>query len=57
VVHYPVELGGAGFFWPAFPMPGLGMCVLIHAWTPLATAETSEARIQQEIDRLAGQAR
>ncbi|TCN31136.1 2TM domain-containing protein [Kribbella orskensis] len=45
-------LTGAGFFWPAFPIFGWGIGVVLHAWDVL-TPQPSEAAVRTTMDRIA----
>ena len=40
-------------FWPAFPMIGWGIGLVMHAWDVYRGDEFSEEQIQREMDRLA----
>jgi hypothetical protein len=46
---------GSGFFWPAFPIGGWGIGLVFHAWDVYAERPPTEARIREEMDRLARQ--
>lgn len=45
-------IGGAGFFWPIFPMFGWGIGLAFHIWGVISP-EPSEDKIQAEMRRLA----
>jgi fatty acid desaturase len=40
------------FFWPAFPLIGWGIGLVIHGYTAYFSAAYSEAQIQREMHRL-----
>jgi len=41
-----------GFFWPAFPMAGWGIGVVMNAWDVYRGDEFREGQIQHEVERL-----
>jgi hypothetical protein len=43
---------GAAFFWPVFPIAIWGIGVVAHAWDAYGPNWVTEARIQQEMDRM-----
>ena len=45
-------LTGHGFFWPAFPLGGWGICLIFHAWDAFVPAGFSEEQIRREMGHL-----
>ena len=43
---------GAGFFWPAFPLFGWGIGLVINAWDVYWRKPLSEDQIRQEMKRM-----
>ena len=43
-----------GFFWPMFPLLGWGIGLIFHIWDVYSPEAFSEARIQREMQRVAG---
>jgi hypothetical protein len=41
-----------GFFWPVFPIVGLGIAVVLNAWDVYGRSEIDEDQIRHEMDRL-----
>ncbi len=44
-----------GFFWPAFPIVGWGIGVVMNAWDAYRRDDFDEKRIHREMERLQGQ--
>lgn len=47
-------ISGGGFFWPVFPIAGIGIAVAIQAWNVYGQKPISEDEIQREMDRQRG---
>ena len=43
-----------GFFWPMFPLLGWGIGLIFHVWDVVSPEAFSEARIEREMQRVAG---
>jgi hypothetical protein len=43
---------GAGFFWPAFPLFGWGIRLVLNAWDVYWRKPVSEDRIRHEMERM-----
>jgi hypothetical protein len=43
---------GAGFFWPAFPLFGWGIGLVLNAWDVYWRKPLSEDRIRDEMERI-----
>ena len=44
-------LTGAGFFWPAFPIGGMGIGVAFSAWGAYGQKPITEADVDREVER------
>ena len=51
IVIWAVTSSG-GFFWPAFPLVGWGIGVVMNAWDVYGNADFDEAQIQREMRHL-----
>lgn len=47
-------VSGAGFFWPVFPIAGMGIALAIQAWNVYGQKPVTEDDVQREIDRQRG---
>ena len=45
---------GGGYFWPAWPMFGWGIGLILHGWAVFGQHEISEADIEREMRRRGG---
>jgi hypothetical protein len=43
---------GHGFFWPAFPMVGWGIGVVMNAWDVYRNDDFDEEQIRREMERI-----
>ena len=47
-------VSGAGFFWPIFPMIGMGLAIGVQAWNVYGQKPITDADIDREVERERG---
>ena len=47
-------LSGGGFFWPVFPIGGMGIALVLSAWGAFGERPVTDADIDREVERQRG---
>jgi hypothetical protein len=47
-------ISGAGFFWPVFPIGGMGIALVLSAWGVFGQRPITDADVDKEMERQQG---